>query len=190
MPGVPETGTVPPERVTSPDQLPLDAWEAVDLLDGERVLRCWQAGTAYLLLTNLRCLGIWRPRELFHRAGWETGAQFFFYNLKPPQIVLGRFVELSEEFPDGERTSRFLVRDPEATEQEIAGAIAAGRAEWLQRRERAQLLMNARRHQREAYSAALGAGVPPEVVRVPCAYCGNPMAITAQRCPSCGAPAP
>ena len=180
----------PPDLVTRPDQLPAGAWRAFDLLDREQVLSCWRTGLGYLVLTNLRVIEVVRKLEVVRSAAWTEGREFFFYNLPPPRVVLGRFVQLSEQYEEGGRSSRFGVHDPEAVAETIAAAIEPGRRDWVERRATAQQLMDARRHQREAIARAATAGLSPDIVRVPCAYCGNPMPVLARRCPSCGAPAP
>jgi hypothetical protein len=174
----------PTDQLTQPDQLPPEAWRAVNFFEGEHVVRCWQTARGYLVLTNLRCGVIWPSWELFHRGNWQEGPQYFFYNLRPPAVLLGRFVELREAFEEEGRTTRFRVRDPEAVAEEIAAAIGPGRGEWAERRERTRRLMEGRRIRRGA-----GAGArAPLYLPYPCRYCGNPIPAASRQCPSCGAP--
>ncbi len=178
----------PPDEVTLPDQLDPRAFGEIDFLDGERVLRCWRLPHGFLVMTNLRCLRVWERRRLFEAPEWHTGPNFFFYNLRPPRVVAGRFVELSEEYRENSGMSRFLVRDAVDACLEIEAARVAGYSAWEARRAAAQ---------RELTRSTV-AGPPPgttvirevvhEVVKVRCNFCGNLMAVTDARCPSCGAP--
>lgn len=159
---------------------------AVDLLEGERVLRAWRTPQGFLVLTSLRCVALWRRGELFPPHPWRTGPEFFFYNLKPPRVLLHRYVELSEEFEESGRVGRFAVRDPEATASEISDAMDAGRAAWRARREATEEMIRARQRLR---AARLGGGnSPPALVR--CSFCGNLTDASARRCRSCGAALP
>lgn len=184
--GASSGGWVPPaEQRTGPDQLPAEAWRAISLFDGEHVLRCWRTARGYLLLSNLRCGVVWPSWEVFHRGDWQEGPQYFFYNLRPPSVLLGRFVELREEYEEEGRTTRFLVHDPEAVAAEIAGAIPAGRGEWMARRQRFAADLDARRRVQRLQGSESKA---PQYRLYPCRYCGNPIPIAARQCPSCGAP--
>ena len=106
-PGLPFGGTLP-------DPLPVAAWVAVDWIEGENVRSTWRTALGYLVLTNLRCFGISRARELFPPRPWHVGPVFFFYNFRPPEVLYGRFVELAEERDDSREVGRF----PEACEVE------------------------------------------------------------------------
>lgn len=184
------TRTTPSDQVTRPDQLPPGGWLVIDLLGREQILACWRTPLGFLVLTNLRCSLILRKVAIFHPKGWELGPQFFFYNLRPPRVVLGRFVELAEEFEEeGGLVSRIAVDSPRTVAEKISAAIGPGQAEWARRRSASQRLIEARRRQREALARAFATGAPAEVVRVPCAYCGCPMPVSSNRCPTCGAPA-
>jgi hypothetical protein len=175
---------VPPRsEVTQPDQIPAEAWRAITLIDGEMPLQAWHSAHGFLVLTNLRCFGLWREWELFPPRSWHTGPEFFFYNLRPPRVLFGRFVELSEEFQEAGTVGRFAVHDPVSVASAISAALEPGRGIWKERRKTTEELMQARRQIR----AALAAGRPPPVVKVRCSFCGNLADATSRRCPSCGA---
>ena len=171
--------------MTRPDQLDPGAWEALALLRDEHVLRCWRAPFGFLVMTNLRCLQLWHRPELFVKSDWHAGPTFFFYNLDPPQLLLGRFVQLSETYDEGTGSARFLVRDAPTVCREIEDARTAGRREWEGRRLQAQL--DLRRLQAPAAPAGTTV-IVREVVKVRCSYCGNLVDIDRSRCPACGAP--
>ena len=135
------------------------------------------------MLTNLRCFGLWRELGVFPPHPWHTGPEFFFYNLKPPRVLFGRFLELSEEFPEAGSVGRFAVHDPTAVAEAISAALDAGQTEWRDRRQRTEELIRARQQIR----AARAAGIAPPVVKVRCAFCGNLADASSRRCPSCGA---
>jgi hypothetical protein len=180
-----EATRVPPDVVTRPDQIDPPALSELGLLHEERVLRCWKSAFGFLVMTNLRCIHVWRKPELFVRTEWHTGPTFFFYNLRRPELVLGRFVQLAEIYDEGAGPARFLVRDAPDVCREIDAARVEGQREWAERRTRARADMG-----------RLGpAPVPPgttvvirEIVKVRCAYCGNLMEESRTICPSCGAP--
>jgi hypothetical protein len=180
------TASAPPpgEVETSPDQIAPGALDELELLPGERISRCWRTGLGFLVMTNLRCIPVWRKAELFSSAEWHTGPTFFFYNLAPPSVFAGRFVVLTQGAGDEATSSRFLVHDPEAVSREIEEARPAGRAEWEARRAR------------EAQELGRPRPAPPppgttviirEIVKVRCSYCGNLMDDTDAVCPACGA---
>jgi hypothetical protein len=175
--------TPPPSQVTHPDQLPADAWRAIDLIDGEMPLRAWRTPQGFLVLTNLRCVALWQRGELFPPHPWRSGPEFFFYNLKPPRVLLHRYVELSEEFEENGWVGRFAVADPEGVAAEISAAIESGRAAWRDRRAHSEELIRARQRLR----AARVAGSRPASAMVRCAFCGNLTNVSARRCASCGA---
>lgn len=174
---------IPSSEVTSPDQIPIEAWRALDLFEGELPLRTWRTPHGYLMLTNLRCVALWRRGELFPPHPWRSGPEFFFYNLNSPRVLLGRFVELSEQFEEGGRVGRFLVRDPAGVAAEISAALEPGRSAWRDRREHTEELIKARQQVR----AARAAGNLRQVVKVRCAFCGNLTDVSARSCSSCGA---
>jgi hypothetical protein len=177
----------PPSEVpeTSPDRIPPGAWAQLELLDGERIARCWRTAFGYLVMTNLRCVHVWPKSELFERTEWHTGPTFFFYNLSPPRVVAARFLELSEAHDIEVGTARFWVRDPSAVCEEIEQARAPGRREWEARRVRVEREL----HRPMAIPYPPGATViVREIVKVRCNFCGNLMDATADRCPFCGAP--
>lgn len=182
--GASPTWTPPPDQVTRPDQLPAEAWQVLELMDGERVLSCWRSIRGYLVLTTLRCVVVRRTEALLRPAVWASGPQFLFYNMRLPRVVLGRYVELAEEYEeqDGGLVSRIAVTDPATVAAEISAAGRSGRAEWATRRAESKRLSEARRRHREAGVGAL------ESPRARCAYCGNPVASSSNRCPNCGAP--
>ena len=186
----PPTWTPPPDQVTRPDQLPAEGWRALELLDGEHVLAVWRTIQGYLVLTNLRCVVVRRTEVLLRPTVWAAGPQFLFYNLRPPRVVLGRFVELAEEYEEqeGGLVSRIAVSDPRAVVAQIAEASRTGRAEWAARRSESKRLMEARRRRREAVGLAVAGGGLSEAARARCTYCGNLVSVSSNRCPNCGAP--
>lgn len=180
----------PPDQVTAPDQLPPEVWRLWDALEQEHVVSCWKTGLGYLVLTNLRCFEVWRRSAVLGKRDWSLGPQFFFYNLRPPRVVLGRFVELVEEFNEGDarQLSRVAVQDPTSVSEQIGAAVGPGREEWGRRRVAALQLIEDRRRQREAIARGLADGASASSARVNCPYCGTLMPALAPRCPSCGAP--
>lgn len=180
--------TPPPDLVTQPDQIGPEAGEQLDLLPGERLLRCWRTPHGFLVLTTLRCTSITRRAQLLEPPIWRAGPSFLFYNCAPPRVVLGRFLELAEEVTENAGASRFLVHDPETVRREIEQQRVQGRLAWEERR-RAAL---AARGRVGASMAAPGTTVVREVVRtvvkVRCRFCGNLMDETLDRCPFCAAP--
>jgi hypothetical protein len=177
----------PPALATQPDQIEDGALAEIDFLDGEKVQRVWQVRHGYLVLTNLRCLRVWKKLTLFEGAEWHTGPSFFFYNLNAPRVVAGRFVELSEEVEENAGSARFQVRDPEEVAGEIEASRAAGQLAWQARRAHAREVLRRSTVQGPAYGSTVVREVVHEVVRVRCPYCGNLMDETDERCPSCGA---
>lgn len=173
------------DPTTQPDPLDPNAAEELDLLSGEGIARCWRVPLGYLVMTNLRCLYVWRKALVLRPSGWEVGPTFFFFNLTPPRVVARRFVELREGTPVDARTFRFLVHDPTTVCAEITAALPAGQAEWQARRERAQVRGPP---PDELAQRAPGAVVVREIVKIRCRYCGNLMDEVAPTCPACGAP--
>jgi len=173
------------ETLTTPDAIDPGARAEIEFLHGERILRCWRTGIGFLVMTNLRCLHVWRKPELFARSEWHTGPNFFFYSLASPEVVAGRFVQLAEEYEGSLESARFLVRHPQEVSREIEGARAAGRVEW-----------RAIRSQVQKELGKLHVPVSPpgtttivrEIVKVRCSFCGNLMDLSATICPACGAP--
>jgi hypothetical protein len=174
----------PYDAPTQPDQIESAALNALELLPQERIARCWRTTTGFLVMTNLRCVHLWRKAELFAKAEWHSGPTFLFYDLAPPQVWAGRFVTLTEGTGDDAETSRFLVRDPESVCREIEAARPAGKAEWEVRRARA---LQELRRPRPAPPAPGTTVIVREIIRVRCRYCGNLMDASAASCPSCGA---
>jgi hypothetical protein len=168
---------------TAPDPLPGAARRAIDLIEGEAILQVWKTPLGFLVLTNLRCLGLWQTLELFAPRAWRVGPEFFFYNLRPPTVVLGRFVELAEEVREAGSVGRFAVHDPGAVAHTISAAMDAGRAAWAARREETERLIEARQQIRRQRAA----GEAHPIVMVRCSYCGNQANAALHRCPSCGA---
>lgn len=177
----------PTESVTVPDQIDEGALDRLGLLEGERISRCWRSGTGFLVMTNLRCVLLWRRHEPLGPVEWKEGPNFFFYSLLPPRVLFGRFLELAQPGEGADSISRFLLRDPEGARREVEAARPGGRAEWERRRS----LSIAAKNQRTAGGAGSGPTVLHEVVRevvkVRCRYCGNLMEVTSPMCPSCGA---
>jgi hypothetical protein len=187
--GTPTLGWTPPRGMaTTPDQLPPEAGRALTLFEDERLIRCWRTARGYLVLTNLRVGVVWPVPELLRKASWEEGPQYFFYNLRRPTVLLGRFVELKEAYDEQGRSTRFLVSEPEVVADEIAAQIGPGRAEWDARRETTRRQMETRRRVRAARTGGGPAGAGALTYPYPCQFCGNPIPIGARQCPSCGAP--
>ncbi len=130
------------EGPTAPDPIDPGARDELELLRGERIARCWRTTFGFLVMTNLRCVRVWRKAELFAKPEWHTGPTFLFYNLAAPQVVADRFVQLAEGREGTGASSRFLVRNPRAVCQEIDDARSAGRAEWESRKESAARELN------------------------------------------------
>jgi hypothetical protein len=175
----------PVDSITQPDQIDKEALDELGLLHGEKILRCWRVALGFLVMTNLRCVHVWHKPELLARPTWHTGPTFFFYNLNPPQVLLGRFVQLSETYDEGAGAARFLVRDAPEVCREIDQARIAGRAEWEARRART---LSELHHLQEPAPPPGMVVVVRTIVKVRCAYCGNLMNADRARCPSCGAP--
>jgi hypothetical protein len=182
---VPEA-VVPLDATVGPDPLSADAIRSVDWMGGERLLCSWKTPHGYLALSNLRCVAIWRHYELFGAREWRSGPSFFFYNMAPPRLVLGRFVELREQVSELGSNSRFQVRDPEMVRGTIAQAMPAGLREWQERKRIVE--EERRRHKPPPPPPVVVREIVREVVRVPCRFCGRLMDDTALRCPSCGGP--
>jgi len=177
-----------PDTLASPDPIDLEALEQLRPLEGERILRVWRTGRGYLIMTNLRCLEVWRKYELFSAGAWEAGPSFFYYNLAPPRVEFHRFLRLSEERGRGSVVVHLAVHDPASVAREIMDARAAGQSEWLQRRSAAEAEYR-RSHQRYTQgNRVLVHEGNREVVLARCIFCGNLLPILATRCPSCGAP--
>ena len=183
MPATPPSEQLP----TQPDQIDPKALVQVRaiLLFGERIVRCWRTGIGFLVMTDLRCVHVWRKLELFAPTEWRTGPDFFFYNLAAPRVVGGRFLELSEEPGSASQSARFLLHDPASAREEVDQARAAGRAEWAARRTNAQHLLGRLRSPSPPPGTTL---IVREVVKVRCSYCGNLVDVADALCPYCGAP--
>lgn len=177
----------PSDSVTQPDQIDMRALEeiAFTLFHDERILRCWKVGFGFLVMTNLRCIHVWRKPELFSHSDWRTGPTFFFYNLAPPQVLFGRFVQLSEAYDEGAGSARFLVHNAAEVGEEIDEARIAGQREWATRRAHAQADLKRLVFPRLPPGTTV---VVREIVKVPCAYCGNLVESGRRQCPFCGAP--
>ena len=173
---------------TRPDAIDPGALHEVDLLWGEHIVRCWRTGRGFLVMTNLRCIDLWRKPLLLIDREWHSGPNFFFYNLAPPCVVLDRFVQLSEKVPENDaRSIRIRVSDPVRVAREVEEAIPGGIQEWNVRRDRSLRSL--------AQAPPLGTPAPTvirevvrEIVKVRCSYCGHLMDLAAATCPTCGAP--
>lgn len=180
------TSELPPDsRTTSPEQISPATRSALDLLEGERILRCWKTGFGYLVMTNLRCVHVWRKQELFASPEWQTGPTFFFYNLAAPRVVARRFLQLSEEQDLDIGSARFLIANPDGVRQEIDDQRGPGQAEWRARKAAAENLLH---HPRPVGPGAGATVIVREVVKVRCPFCGTLMNPTDAHCPNCGAP--
>ena len=173
--------------ITHPDAIDPEALVQVRsvLLFGEQVARCWKTAVGFLVMTNLRCVHVWRKPELFAPAEWHTGPTFFFYDLAATRVVARRFLELREEQAEAPESARFLVHDPNAVGEEVDAARVAGRAEWARRRSSAEHLLGRLRSPAPPPGATL---VVREVVKIRCSYCGNLVDVADGLCPYCGAP--
>jgi hypothetical protein len=152
-------------------------------LPGEVPFNAWRTGRGYLVLTNLRCVALAQESLLFHRRPWTMGPEFFFYNLRSPRVLFGRFVELAEEYEENGWVARFVVQHPESVAATISAQLDAGKAAWHQRRQNTESLIAARSCAR----AERAAGGPRSPVRVRCGFCGNLANVARRTCPSCGA---
>ncbi len=180
------TSWLPPsDSVTDPDQIDMGAREAFELFHGERILKCWKVPLGFLVLTNLRCFHVWRKPEVFSHTPWRVGPTYLFYNLAPPRVVLGRFVQLSESYDEGIGASRFLVHDAPGVAADIEAARVAGQQEWAIRRSRAQADRARLTFPRLPPGTTV---VVREIVKVPCPFCGNLVEAGRRQCPFCGAP--
>jgi hypothetical protein len=179
---------VPADQVTEPDQLDPGARDQLDLLPGEHLRRCWRTAHGFLVLTNLRVTGITRRAQLFDSPVWRAGPSFLFYNCRPPRVVLGRFLELSEELTENAGASRYLVHDPETVRREIEQERVAGRLAWEERRQAALAARGRLSEPMVPPGTTVVREVVRTVVKVRCRYCGNLMDETLDRCPFCAAP--
>ncbi len=180
-----EAWSAPTDALTTPDQIDLRAREELDRLPGERILRCWKTALGFLVMTNLRVVGLWHKPQLFAPGEWHAGPTFFYYNLGPIHVIAARFVELAEIYDEGAGSARFLVEDPGLVAREIEGARITGRAEWDARRRLAQEDL----HRPHPLAPPPGTTVVVrEIVKVRCAFCGNLIPASSSLCPSCGAP--
>jgi hypothetical protein len=176
---------------TQPDQLDSAAWRAFALMDGEVVRRVWRTGRGdYLVLTTLRCILLWQRRELFRPTEWQSGPQVLLFDVRPPRVLFGRFVEVAPATSDGGAPIRVAVAQPEDVAEEIAQSLPAAHRDWVQRRSKALALLAEEKRRHDLALAAARSGRPPTTLTVRCAYCGNSMLVTARSCPHCGAPAP
>lgn len=168
---------VPEHRTT----LPPDVLEQLALMEGEFLRAWWATPLGYLLVTNLRCVPVWKSPhllDLLEGGDWHTGPEFLFLDLLPPTVVAGRFLSLAEESVDG-ASLRLEVEHPEEVARVIEAARVEGRAEWSRRREALERLRA---------TGARNALTGP--TQTPCAYCGHLFDLRATHCPTCGAPRP
>jgi hypothetical protein len=161
------------------------ALRELELLPGERISRCWRTSSGFLVMTNLRCLHVWRKFELFTKSEWHTGPTFLFYSLAPPEVRAGRFLVLTEGVGEDSHSSRFLVHDPAGLCREIEAARRAGRVEWEGRRARAIKELNRQKPLPPPPGTTV---IVREIIKVRCSYCGNLMNAADKLCPACGAP--
>jgi hypothetical protein len=170
-----------PAEMTRPDQIDQEAFDLLPLMEGEQIRACWRMPSGFLVMTDLRCLAVHYVARIFGERGWHLGSIYYFYNLSPPEVVRGRYVQLREPSygtPGGER---FAVANAQEVCQRIAEAIEPGRREWELYRSMYQSGRQERARAREFTMSVRGP---------PCPYCGNPVAATDHSCPSCGAPRP
>lgn len=183
----PSIGNPAPHVTTAPDQISKEALEELSLLEDERIHRVWKTGAGFLVMTNLRCVEVWRKPKILGKRDWETGPNFFFYNLAPPKVLFGRFLRLAEEWEKNPQSVRFVVHDPHTVAEEIQAARSEGRAEWLRRRSNAEARLRHEKASRPSNPFVIRE-VIREVIKVRCGFCGNLMDATCSICPSCGAP--
>jgi len=176
------------DLVTSPSQIEKDAYRQIHFLEGEHVQRVWKTARGFLVMTNLRCIEVWRKPQVFAASDWVASPSFFFYNLASPKVEFHTFLRLAEERDERAIVMRLFLHDPYEVAQEIQEARLAGQNEWLRRR---ALTEGALRRSREMWEASrpfeVGEGVK-RMMKVRCGFCGNLMGIAATRCPFCGAP--
>jgi zinc-ribbon domain len=178
----------PFDLVTQPDPLDPAAWTALALMDGETIRRVWKTGRGFLVLTTLRCILLWQRRELFRPTEWQSGPEVLLFDVRPPRVLFGRFLEISPASPAGGAPIRVVVPEPEYVAEEIGASLPEARRAWEVRRHRALDLLAAEKRRHDQVVAAVRAGRPLPMVTVRCPFCGNSIPATARRCPHCGAP--
>ena len=188
MPFVDSAGWIPPsDAVTAPDQISPGALDQLGLLSDERIQRVWKTARGFLVMTNLRLIDVWYKAELFAKSEWHLGSSFFFYNLEEPRVVLGRYLELAEEYEESGGTLRFHVAHPAAVAAEIDAARLVGRKEWEARRLTARASARPRLAAVPESTPVVVQQIVREVVKIRCSYCGTLMDVTSPNCPACGA---
>jgi hypothetical protein len=186
MAGYGHRGTTSPTGMAGA-QIPDEVRGLVDLLDGETLVRAWRTQHGFLVATNLRCLEFWRGDGLFTPAEWHSGAQYFFFSLRTPRVVHGRYLELEEDTFE-RKGARYAIAHPDQAATELEDLRVAGRTAWELRR------ASAAAHPATPAGGASGRPmvvvreIVHEVVKIPCRYCGSLMPAAASRCPMCGAP--
>jgi zinc-ribbon domain len=178
----------PFDLTTVPDQLDSAAWTAISLMDGEAIRRVWKTGRGFLVLTTLRCILLWQRHEMFRPVDWQAGPEVLLYDVRPPRVLFGRFVEISPASPAGGAPIRVVVAQPEYVAEEIAASLSESRIAWDERRRKAQALLAAEKRRHDEVIAAVRLGRPVPALTVRCPYCGNAIPATARKCPHCGAP--
>ncbi len=176
----------PSDQVTTPDQIDAGALGEIGLLADERIARCWRTPAGFLVLTNLRCVHVYRRRLLFAPGDWHAEPSVFFYDMAPPRVLGERYVELAEATDEAPAMLRVPVPNVRSVRDEIAAARPAGRAEWERRRRSSEA--SVRRPAPAIGDPRVVHEVIREVIKVRCSYCGNLMDEGAPRCPACGAP--
>ncbi len=174
---------------TTPDPLSPEAWPALSLMHGEVIRRVWRTARGFLVLTTLRCILLWQRRELFRPTEWQAGPEVLLYDVRPPRVLFGRFLEVAPASSDGGGPIRVVVAAPEDVAEEISASLPEARREWAERRSKALVFLAAEKRRHDQVLAAVGSGRPVPAATVRCAYCGNEMLLTARSCPHCGAPA-
>jgi zinc-ribbon domain len=175
---------------TQPDQLDSTAWMALSLMDGEVIRRVWRTGRGYLVLTSLRCILLWQRREVFRATEWQSGPEVLLFDVRPPRVLFGRFVEVAPASPAGGAPIRVAVAEPEYVAEEIVAALPEARRDWEERRRKALALLAVEKRRHDEILAAMVAGRALPTPTVRCSYCGNSVPVTARNCPHCGAPMP
>jgi hypothetical protein len=185
------TADRPQDLATTPDQLDWAAWRAFAPFSGEEIRRVWRTVRGdYLVLTTLRCVLLWQRRELFRPTHWQSGPEVLLFDVRPPRVLFGRFVEVAPASSAGGPPIRVVIPGPESVAEEIATSLPAARRDWGERRTKALAFLAVEKRRLAQSVAAARSGLPRPVPMVLCAYCGNSMLATARRCPHCGAPPP
>jgi hypothetical protein len=125
-------------------------------------------------MTNHRCVRPWHRTETFAKAEGHVGPSGFFYDLAPPAILDGRYVEPWGRAAPEAASTRSLTDDPIEVSRELQAAHAPGRAAGEARR------ITVADPLQEGWKRG---GLTP-----PCVDCGNRVPVGAYRASFSGAP--